>query len=116
MMRRAVFESAMRQLSGEGYKTLLDLLASAPRKPRVGELAYTFRPRVAGESKLDSAVIWEFGLLLDKRIERWIPPRFVLFSLVGSSGVLVHFSILWLAFRGLAWGSRLHKPWRRLSR
>lgn len=105
MMRRTVFESAMRQLSGEGYKILLDLLASAPQKPRVGELAYTFRPRVAGESKLDSAVIWEFGLLLlDKRIGRWIPPRFVLFSLVGSSGVLVHFSILWLAFRGLGLG------------
>jgi dolichol-phosphate mannosyltransferase len=73
----------------------------------VGELPYTFRKRIAGESKLDSAVIWEFGLLLlDKRIGRWIPARFVLFSLVGSSGVLVHFSILWTAYRvlGLAFG------------
>lgn len=95
----------MRRLFGDGYKILLDLLASAPQKPRIGELPYTFRPRIAGEGKLDSAVAWEFGLLLlDKRIGRWIPPRFVLFSLVGSSGVLVHLSVLWLAFRGLGLG------------
>jgi dolichol-phosphate mannosyltransferase len=102
VVRRAIFDSAMRRLSGEGYKILLDLLASAPRKPKVGELPYTFRPRVAGESKLDSAVLWEFVmLLLDKRIGRWIPARFVLFAMVGGSGVLVHFTVLWLSFRKL---------------
>ena len=108
VVRRTVFESAVRRLSGEGYKILLDLLASAPSKPRVGELPYTFRPRTAGESKLDSAVLWEFVmLLLEKRVGRWIPARFVLFSLVGASGVLVHFSVLWLTFRALGAGFAL---------
>lgn len=68
----------------------------------------TFRPRAAGESELDSAVRWKFGMLLpDKRIGRWIPARFVLFSLVGTSGVLVHFSVLWLLFSvpGLGFGA-----------
>jgi dolichol-phosphate mannosyltransferase len=98
--RRRVFEAAVRRLSGEGYKLLLDLLASLPAPARVVEVPYRFRPRVAGESKLDSAVLWEFTLLLlDKRIGRWIPARFVLFSLVGASGVLVHFAVLSLAYR-----------------
>jgi dolichol-phosphate mannosyltransferase len=105
VMRRAAFEEAMRRLSGEGYKILLDLLASSPRALRIGELPYTFRPRVAGQSKLDSAVLWEFVmLLLDKRVGRWVPARFVMFSLVGASGVIVHFAVLWLCFRMLGAG------------
>lgn len=43
-------------------------------------------------------------LLLDKRVGRWIPARFVLFSLVGASGVFVHFAVLWLLFRVLGAG------------
>jgi dolichol-phosphate mannosyltransferase len=108
VIRRPVFESAMRHLSGEGYKLLLDILSSVPTPPRVAEVAYRFRPRVAGESKLDSAVLWEFSLLLlDKKIGSWLPARFVLFSLVGASGLLVHFGVLSLAFRigGLGFGA-----------
>ena len=100
MMRRETFDMAVRQLSGEGYKLLLDLLASMPGPVRVAEVPYSFRPRVAGESKLDSAVLWEFSLLLiDKKFGRWIPARFILFSLVGISGVFIHFAILTLLFR-----------------
>ena len=100
VIRRQSFDTAVRQLSGEGYKLLLDLLASAPTPLRLAEVPYTFRPRVAGESKLDSAVLWEFTLLLiDKRLGRWIPARFLLFSLVGISGVFIHFSVLTLLFK-----------------
>ncbi len=101
LMRRETFEGAMRRLSGEGYKLLLDLLASVPGPVRLAEVPYTFRPRVAGQSKLDSAVLWEFSLLLiDKRFGRWIPARFLLFSLVGISGVFIHFTVLTLLYRG----------------
>ena len=49
----------------------------------------------AGESKLDSQVLWDYGmLLLDKLIGRWVPVRFVSFMLVGGFGVLVHMSVL----------------------
>ena len=100
MMRRETFDLAVRRLSGEGYKLLLDLLASMPTPPRVAEIPYTFRPRVAGESKLDSAVLWEFSLLLiDKKFGRWIPARFLLFSMVGISGVAVHFAVLTLLYQ-----------------
>ena len=100
MMRRDTFEAAMRRLSGEGQKVLLDILSSLPTPPRVAEVPYHFKPRVAGESKLDSAVLWEFSLLLlDKRLGHLLPARFILFSLVGASGVLVHFTVLALAYR-----------------
>ena len=95
LMRRDTFDQAVRRLSGEGYKLLLDILASAPGAVRLAEVPYAFRPRLAGESKLDSAVLWEFSLLLiDKKFGRWIPARFLLFSLVGISGVFVHFAVL----------------------
>lgn len=101
VMRRETFDLAVRRLSGEGYKLLLDLLASMPGPVRLAEVPYTFRPRLAGESKLDSAVLWEFSLLLiDKRFGRWIPARFLLFSLVGISGVFIHFATLTLLYRG----------------
>ena len=100
LMRRETFDLAVRQLSGEGYKLLLDLLASMPGPVRLAEVPYSFRPRVAGESKLDSAVLWEFSLLLiDKKFGRWIPARFLLFSLVGISGVAVHFAVLTLLYQ-----------------
>jgi dolichol-phosphate mannosyltransferase len=95
MLRRETFEAAARRLSGEGFKILLDLLASSPDRPRVRELPYVFRSRQAGESKLDSAAALAFGLLLlDKAVGRWIPARFVAFAAVGALGLLVHLAAL----------------------
>ena len=54
----------MRQLSGQGFKILLDLLASSPRPMRLKELPYVFRRRQHGESKLDTMVAWEFACCL----------------------------------------------------
>jgi dolichol-phosphate mannosyltransferase len=89
-----------RNLSGIGYKILLDILASAPRPLRVLELPYTFRPRRAGESKLDNVVAWEYlMMLLDKKAGRYIPVRFLLFALVGATGVAVHMVVLWTLYR-----------------
>lgn len=95
MTRRRVFEHAVPALSIEGFKILLDFIASAPPTLRVAECPYRFRTRVHGESKLDSLVLWEYGiLLLDKLVGHLVPPRFILFALVGASGVTVHFALL----------------------
>jgi dolichol-phosphate mannosyltransferase len=100
MIRRDAFLCAVRRLSGEGYKILLDLFASAPTPMRFAELSYTFRSRLAGESKLDSAVMWEYLMLIvDKRLGHILPARFVLFSVVGASGVGVHLGTLWALHR-----------------
>ncbi|RMD64106.1 MAG: glycosyltransferase family 2 protein [Alphaproteobacteria bacterium] len=101
MMRRDVFDSLVRRLSGIGYKILVDILASADRPLRVVEIPYTFRRRRAGASKFGGrAAVDYLLLLLDKRLGGIVPPRFVLFCLVGGSGVVVHMAVLFAAFRG----------------
>jgi dolichol-phosphate mannosyltransferase len=96
MFRREVFHSAMYGLSGQGFKILLDLVASSPRPLRVRELPYEFRKRQYGESKLDLLVAWEYGMLLaDKMVGHVVPVRFALFALIGGLGLLVHLTVLW---------------------
>jgi dolichol-phosphate mannosyltransferase len=95
MTRREQFDRAVPRLSIEGFKILLDFVASSEEKLRIAELPYEFRNRLFGESKLDSLVLWEYGMLLtDKLVGHLIPARFVLFGLVGATGVIVHFSAL----------------------
>jgi len=95
MVRRSAWNAAVKRLSGEGYKILLDLCASSDPRLTTRELAYTFRPRLVGESKLDSQVALEYLLLLlDRKIGAYVSPRFLFFALVGGSGVLVHFAVL----------------------
>jgi dolichol-phosphate mannosyltransferase len=105
MCRREVFERALRRMSGQGFKVLLDLLASSPGPIRIAELPYIFRPRQYGESKLDALVAWEYGMLLaDKLIGRAIPVRFVLFALIGGLGLLVNLIFLWACLKLLNLG------------
>lgn len=95
MFRRDAFMSGVRRLSGQGFKILLDLLASADRPLKVVEIPYAFRERLHGESKLDAMVVWEYGvLLLDKLVGHIVPVRFLLFIAVGGAGVLVHMAVL----------------------
>ena len=102
LLRREVFDQSVRRLSVQGYKILLDVLASHPGPLRIAEVPYEFGVRVAGDSKLDTLVMWEFfTLLLDKRFGRWLPPRLMMFLLVGGSGVLVHYAALLLLLGGL---------------
>lgn len=102
MLRRDAFDRSVRRLSSIGYKILLDILVSARPPLRIAEVPYTFRNRLHGESKLDSAVTWEYVmLLLDKTIGRVVPVRFVMFMIVGGLGVFVH--MLTLAVLNQAW-------------
>jgi dolichol-phosphate mannosyltransferase len=95
MLRREVLDSTVRTLSGMGFKILLDILSTIKTPLKVEEVAYRFRDRHSGESKLDSMVIWEYGMLLaDKTIGRYIPVRFLAFSIIGGLGVFVHLAIL----------------------
>ena len=97
-VRREAFMAALPRLSSIGYKILLDLVASSPTRLSVKEVPYTFRERVSGSSKLDSAILIEFALLLiDKLVGRWVPPRFFMFLCVGGLGLLVHLAVLSLS-------------------
>lgn len=101
-IKRTTLEACVRDLSGLGFKILLDILASLKEKALVTEIPLTFGKRLAGESKLSSNVAWEFLLLLlDKLVGRYIPVRFLVFSSIGMLGVGVHFAVLSLLYRGL---------------
>jgi len=98
MLRREVLEGALRRLSGQGFKILLDILASSPRPLQFRELPYEFRERQRGESKLDTLVAWEYMMLIaDKLVGHIVPVRFTLFAFVGGIGLLIHMSTLWFA-------------------
>ncbi|WJY18107.1 glycosyltransferase family 2 protein [Alteriqipengyuania flavescens] len=94
-IRRDVLLGLVPRLSLVGYKLLLDIVASAGRPLDLAEVPYTFAERSAGESKLDSAVAMDYvELLVEKTVGRWIPAKLVLFSAVGSTGVIVHMAVL----------------------
>src|SRR3984893_332737 len=98
IIERGAFGAAMRELSGQGFKILLDIFASSPRPLAFAELPFHFRRRVAGESKLDTLVAWEYlTLLLDKLAGHLVPVRFLLFAMIGAFGVVTHLGALWLA-------------------
>src|SRR3954463_15504235 len=60
MIRRDRFEQLAPQLSTQGFKILLDIVATARGSLRITEIPYTFGARLHGESKLDSMVALDF--------------------------------------------------------
>lgn len=95
MMTRDWYETARPNLTGVGFKILVDLVASTRVKPRFSEVKAALRQRQGGESKLDLRVILDLGaLLVEKGTGGLLPARFVLFAAVGLSGVVVSALIL----------------------
>jgi len=101
-VRRDVLMGFVRDLSGVGFKILLDIFATSPKPLRFCELPYKFCSRHAGESKVSGNVALDFlTLLLQKRFGQFIPSRFIYFSVIGGAGVLVHLSVFTAMFHGL---------------
>jgi dolichol-phosphate mannosyltransferase len=98
MIRRDRFEQLAPQLSTQGFKILLDVVATAHGDLRVKEIPFTFGARLHGESKLDSMVALDFlGLVLAKLTNDAVSLRFLLFAMVGSTGLFVHLIALFVA-------------------
>lgn len=101
MLRREVIDDLAPKLSTQGFKILLDIAATGRDRLRVAELPYVFGTRLHGESKLDARVALDFGqLLLAKLTNDAISYRFVLFCLVGATGIGAHMAAL-AALHGL---------------
>jgi dolichol-phosphate mannosyltransferase len=91
VIRRTVFERLSPRLSSQGFKILIDIVATAHGRMRVGETPYVFRERLHGKSKFDGQVVLAYvTLLLAKSTNDLISIRFLLFSSIGLSGVGVH--------------------------
>ena len=95
MLPRTRVDAVVDKLSGEGFKILLDIIASTPMHLKTVEIPYHFRQRLAGESKLDSLVTAEYlGLLFSKLSGGYLPIRFLMFLAVGTTGIAVHLATL----------------------
>jgi dolichol-phosphate mannosyltransferase len=98
MIRRDRFEQLAPKLSTQGFKILLDVIATAQGKLRTIEIPFTFGSRQHGESKLDSMVALDFlGLVLAKLTHDVVSLRFLLFAMVGGTGLVVHLAALFIA-------------------
>ena len=100
MMRRDRFDELAPNLSARGFKALADIISAPGTKLSITEIPYTFRKRTAGTSKLDQTAMLDFAtVLLDKTVGRFVPLQFILFCVVGGSGVIVHLGILAVALK-----------------
>lgn len=100
MLTRPFLHEVVRDVSGIGFKILLDIVASSRRKVRIGEVPYQFGEREFGESKLDILVGLEYlQLLLDKLLGNIVPVRFIIFAMVGAVGAFVHLGVLYSMMR-----------------
>lgn len=97
------------KLSDSGFKILVDLLVVGHFK-QIEEVAFEFRMREQGESKLDHVIIWQFmTFLAEKMTGGIVPARFISFAIVGGSGLLVHFATLFfvMSFISAFWFGQL---------
>ena len=95
LLRTEQVRKQAQDLSGIGFKIMLDILATARPQLSVKEFPLKFANRLSGESKLDHGVVLDFiGGLVERYFGRWVPTRFVLFGMVGGLGVLVHMAVL----------------------
>lgn len=101
VLTRAYLDEVVWSLSSLGFKILVDLVASSRRRVRIGEVGYTFRSRLHGESKLDFWVGLNYlELLADKMVGNWIPVSYVFFAAVGAIGVFAHLLFVLALTRG----------------
>jgi dolichol-phosphate mannosyltransferase len=95
MIRRDAFEALAPAISSQGFKILLDIMATAHGRLRTVELPSAFRERQHGESKLDSKIALDFAALVTAKLTKdAVSARFLLFCLVGLTGIAVHLSVL----------------------
>jgi len=95
MIRRDAFEPLAPALSSQGFKILLDLLATSSGSLRTVEVPTTFQERQHGESKLDLKIALDFASLVTAKLTNdAVSARFLLFCLVGLAGLAVHLAVL----------------------
>ena len=105
MIRRERFEELAPQLTTQGFKILLDIAATARGSLRIAELPFVFGERQHGESKLDTRVALDFiALIIAKLTNDAVSFRFLLFCLVGLTGIAIHMATLQFALGVMALG------------
>lgn len=100
MLTRELYDKIKYKVSGVGFKILIDIIMSAPGRLNIRELAFTFRERNSGESKLDISIVSEFlGLVIEKLSKGRFPIRFLSFLCVGCVGAVGHFTMMLVMYK-----------------
>ncbi|HUA79567.1 MAG TPA: glycosyltransferase [Dyella sp.] len=93
-MTREWYTQVRRELSGLGFKILIDVVASGSRRPHTAQAPTLLRARAGGASKLDTRVVIDLITLL---IEKRTRGRFTAKAVMDSVAVLSTFCMQWLA-------------------
>jgi dolichol-phosphate mannosyltransferase len=111
-VRREVVERLAPDLSGVGFKILLDMVLAAGPGLRVREVPLTFGYRVADEDKLSPKVVWDFAMMLMQHCSGGaLRAELLSYRLIAAAGLLPHMFLLWLFIDlygvSLAWGQAM---------
>ncbi len=92
---REDFHEVKAHLDGNGFKILLEIVARLHRS-NIKEVPYTFRPRIAGKSKLSSKVALQYVRQLWRLCSesQRLSVRFLKFAMVGGVGVFINLAIM----------------------
>ena len=98
MVKKETFLRNSENLQTQGFKVLADFLATSGKNIEIKEIGYRFRNRIAGESKMSFLTALELiGLVLSQILKGRVSIRFILFCIVGLSGIFVQLLITGLA-------------------
>ncbi len=90
MVKKETFLKKSDKLQTQGFKVLADFLATCGTSIETREIGYSFKNRVSGESKMSFITALELiGLVLSQILNGRVSLRFILFCMVGLSGILV---------------------------
>jgi len=96
MGRSSILNKKFFNMNTEGFKILIDLVYSNKNKILIDEVMINFRNRKFGESKLDSRIAFSFVTqMISLSLFGLISSKFIGFSLIGITGLLVHASIFY---------------------
>ena len=99
MVKKDSFLAHSKKLQTQGFKILADFLAVSGHNIEFEEVGYKFKNRVLGESKMSLLTALELlGLVLSQIFRGKVSIRFILFCMVGVSGVFVQLATAGLFF------------------
>jgi dolichol-phosphate mannosyltransferase len=95
-IRKEVFENSIDKINPRGFKLLLELLAHNPNA-KTHEIGFTFNKRQYGKSKLNTNVIVDYmEAMYDLSFGKYLPLRFVKYSIIGLIGLFVYQVSIWV--------------------
>ena len=96
ILKRQSCISFIEKIDVNGFKFFYELLAVSKGKLKGREIELRFQRRKFGSSKLDIAIVWDFLVsLVHTTLQRSIPRKAISFGIVGATGVLVQFFVIY---------------------